>query len=213
MAACRILLAALILAGSLWAITAESVHACTGDLGTLEGNVASAEIIVIGTVTEVREPELLPTPAPLSPPNGPEDHRFVFAEATVAVERYLKGSGGATVKHVYPSPNPCWTANEIGRRYLLFLRADPEHRAYTTSLYVGSREFSPSNEAELAAMIDDILAILEGPAPTVAVSDLPVVGETERNERPAFLAAAAVAGLVGAALASASLLLVRRPSP
>ncbi len=127
MAAFRVLLIAVALTAPVWALHATSVSACS--CGSTGASIADAEIVAVGTVTDMRPVSGLPDSS-----TAPEFlHANVVSE--IAVEEYLWGSGGPSLLvysdtvirmgpeeefAVLPGPHPdCSYGLRLDARYLL----------------------------------------------------------------------------------------------
>ena len=225
LAACRVILAALLLVLPIWVVAATPAYACSCLPTTLEERVSRADLIVVGTAGEIQLLGPLPTPEPLSPPSKIQFGSGGPGEVTIAVEEYVKGIGPDTLLvfeyntsvqfgpdgqiHVLPvGGTTCGAFDQLGGRHLLFLGQREDGR-YDTSVCSGSTDITSANEASVLARIELIRQILQGPTPTV--SNLPVAGVGAGDAGDASLWPAVAAGGAGALLASAALFALRRP--
>ena len=132
MAALRALLAALLLAVSFSALTVTPAEACLCMELTLEERVAGADLIVIGTTSDQRPIDPLPTPLP-TPRTPPQFEPYVInwedsIETELTVEEYLKGTGPTELALVSRGRTDCSLVPQVDVRYLFFLRSRDDSR-------------------------------------------------------------------------------------
>lgn len=220
LAGLRLLFAAALLALPLWS-HAGPAYACTGDFGVLEDRVRQAELIVIGTPSQLRLLGALPVPTPfsVSPPSGLEGFTGAAlggpAEIIIDVQEYLKGTGRETLTYyqfqttvwfgqndevrVYPGAGTTCDRLAMEQPHLMLLQLRADGR-YDESGYMGVMPLYGDDEHFGRDTIEQIGAILREQAETLPPlgtgDDVPVASQ-------AFLLTAG-----GGALLLASVLLL-----
>ena len=167
-------------------------YACTCHPPSLEEQVASMEVIVVGTVREV-------------------DGDMPAYDLTVEVDEYLTGSGPDIITIRAGSLGGCsaFRSDPIGKPHLLFLSRDEAGR-FTTSLCDGSHPIYDLERDYMESVFDQIrLLAAGGPAPATDVpptappDELPQAGSggdlSEQNNAWLFF------GIAGASLGVAGL--------
>lgn len=173
--------AIVVAAASVLISAARPAHACSCAAITPAQAVAGADVVAIGKVVRLTTAEA----ESLSPDE----------DATVLVERYLKGDGPREISvDDPPSSASCgiFEAESLGKRYLLFLTGDAS--PFETNLCSRSTELA--GEATDQQLLEDVAAITgSGSPPGESFPWLPVI---------------VPAGVFGAVLLAASAFVLRR---
>lgn len=187
----RVLLAALLVALPLWAVTATPAYACSCMSSTLEEQVAQADLIVVGTTVHVRDDAI----------------SSISQTATFVVAGYVKGSGPPILEHqTGVQSEACQYLTEIGGRYLLLLRSRDDG-PYLTSTCSGNLDVTSEDGETASAYIDEIGLILH---PGVDVADLPAPAPPLDPGSRDFLPGVILSTAAFAALLAAGALIFRR---
>ena len=225
MATLRAFLAALLLAASFWTLTVTPAEACTCVSTISKHRVARVERIVIGTTTNQRDVEPLPSLRPsleLLPKSEPLVLQGRRIETQLIVEEYVKGNGPSeltlvshgTVSYgqdgeaqIMPGSADCGFAPEIDARYLFFLRtSDTDKHLIDTCAPMRI----VAGDIATLARVNLIRYLAQQPQPTPIVDGLPDTGSagTDSNSHVSLpLIAAAGAG---AALLATGIFAIRR---
>lgn len=164
MAAFRAFLASLLLAASFWTLTVTPAEACVCEELTLEERVARADLIVIGTTTDQRPIDPLPTPLP-TPKTPPQFEPYVInwedsIETELTVDEYLKGRGPKELALVSRGRLDCTLVPYVDVRYLFFLPSRDDSRP-EISTCSGQVQITAGDEAALAR-IEEIRELAHG---------------------------------------------------
>ena len=226
MSSWRVFLAAFLAVTPLLVVSATPAHACRCR-GSVEENVAAAEIIAVGAVREIRAIEPLLT----------EPIQRTGIEVVISIEEYIKGSGSGTevatqlafVQRLGPSGelepigvSTCDTFGSLGGRYVLLLRRGEDDLLHAGPCN-GSRSITVGGEEAAGEYVEQIRLILEQPAPEIELPDTGTGGasaEPSRSSRTFEVLQGAAfsgttlqaAGALGALLAAGALLVARRPA-
>jgi hypothetical protein len=137
----KLLLAGLLTACGLVAITPATSYACSCALGTTAAHVDWSDAIFVGTLTD-RVP---PPERRIMSSTDPVGYTF-------AVERVLKGDVDSTVEveSAMSSASCGWEGMELGGEYVVF--ASDDHGVLESGLCSGSRRSSPRFLAEVVGV-------------------------------------------------------------
>ncbi len=200
----RTIAALLLIAGLIASpqfLPARPAHACYCAPPGLEGSVAGAQIVILGTV--VRIDQLEDQDIKIFP------HRY---DLTIDVGEYLKGSGEdpVIVRDFSLQESACsaFAPDSVGHQYLLFLTTDKEGQL-RTSFCAGSGRVT--DDEHWRERIEEARQIARGnqqptDPPTLTATptapQLPATGSGSSDESPLPIAVAisAVIGLLGAGL-------------
>ena len=144
-------LAAITIAGLLLPSGVRPAYACSCAPLPPQAHVDNADVIVIGTVSEV-----IDTTEQFPAPEEKSDGAIPDVDAVIEVERYLTGSGPAEIEvDDPPSGGTCGFLEQtsLGQRYLLFLTG--EASPFKTHLCSGSTLLldEPLNQEFLEAVL------------------------------------------------------------
>jgi hypothetical protein len=214
----RVSIAATLFALPLIVALHTPAYACSCAAPTIEEQVQEASLIVIGTATDHEIVGAAPTPPPpASPPDAYVPPVSAEIETTVAVDDYLKGSGPEVLgvreyaEITFDEGNEpqitegltslCNFALDVDEAYVLFLyrRDDGE---LVPNWCGGVVWITSENEAEVAALIAQVEALLEPPVAataTVVADELPPAGSAGGATRNAPWTTIAIGGALAAA--------------
>jgi hypothetical protein len=166
--------------------------------------VDRVDVVVVGTVQGV-SPSVTPSPRPN--PGG------TLYKVTIAVEEYLKGSGGPTLVLRSGRVTSCDVFADVGDRFLLGLTG--EKSGFYTSNSCNAVRITDETQSEVNAFIAQIREVLllatttSQPPPTGTVGALPVAGAGQGSGGHSTWAAVAAIG-AAALLAGTALVALRR---
>jgi len=194
-------LAAITIAGLLLPSGVRPAYACSCAPLPPKAHVDNADVIVIGTVSEV-----IDTTEQFPAPEEKSDGAIPDVDAVIEVERYLKGSGPAEIEvDDPPSGGTCgfFEQASLGQRYVLFLTG--ETSLLQTHLCSGSTPLVDTPHVQ--QFLQDVQAI-------TGTGTFPPNGSTPPTEQPAadtpWLPIIIASSVGAAAVAAASALLLRR---
>ncbi len=220
MATLRLLLVAALLALPLWVAHSKPAHACSCASQSPSEMVSRAELIILGTVRDIRLTDVTPGPDPETPVDpGNSSHGDV--EWNVDVAEFLKGSGPNQLSLRSPAAiflddngdyafrsgldATCRWAPSEGT-YLLFVGQREDGR-YGTGGCAPNLLRTQENEEQFAQFLADIrTAVAANP------SGLPPTGSGPTHHSLPVVSLAAASALAGLGLAANAAFALRRRS-
>jgi hypothetical protein len=215
MAALRLFLVAALVALPLWVTSTAPAHACSGgpDI-TFAGQVGFADVIAVGTITEML---ILPQESVAHPESL--DGGGVPVEMKFAVSEYLKGSASNPVLLYSPAfnisddsgsvaaflshPSSCGSYYARGSAYVMFMTRNDSLRFAPTGIFGGTRQYS--DHQEVTDYIDEIRA-----AVAAEQYGLPDTGSGPPSHNDSHVPLIAASALAAVALAANAAFVLRR---